>query len=311
MLTNILADTTNMPREEWLAIRRRGICGSDIAAILGVNPWLSSIELWLDKTGKRIINKEMSESLFWGSRLEGTIRDYFSETTGKVVKQVHAVLQHPEVPYLLANIDGLTETATHEPAILEVKCVSSYGEQNWSEGIPVNYELQIRHYMMVTGLRKAYCIALFGGNHTRIFELDADDAIADMLMKEEMAWWRYVTTDTQPPMDASDAAKDFLDSTYKGGKEEVVELPEEAKEYLDMYFKAVKEVDLAKEKMQLATNTLKKYMKDYNTATLSGHKIAWTPVSSQRIDTKRLKEEAPAVYEQFVKSTESRRFTVK
>jgi len=76
MMTNILADTSNMSHEEWLAIRRTGLCGSDCASVLGLSPWTSSIELWMDKTGKKPIDKEVSESMFWGSRLEDTIRDF-------------------------------------------------------------------------------------------------------------------------------------------------------------------------------------------------------------------------------------------
>ena len=311
MMTNILADTSNMSHEEWLAIRRTGLCGSDCASVLGLSPWTSSIELWMDKTGKKLMDKEVSESMFWGSRLEDTIRDFFAETTGKKVKQIHAVLQHPEIPYLLANIDGITETDDHEPAILEVKTVSAYGEKNWESGIPINYELQIRHYMLVTGLRKAYCIALFGGNHTKIYEVDADDTIEAMLLKEEQKWWSYVVNGVMPSMDSSDAAKELLDSTFKGGISEEVELPEEAQQFLNMYFEGQAEAEAAKEKVQLATNNLKQYLKDNNVAVLNGHKVSWKPISAERLDSKKLKEEQPEIYKQYVKVSESRRFTVK
>ena len=311
MMTNILVDTTNMCHEKWLEVRRTGICGSDCASILGLNPWTSSIELWMDKTGKKLMDKEVTESMFWGTRLEDTVRDFFAETTGKTVKQIHAVLQHPEVPYLLANIDGLTETDDHEPAILEVKTVSAYGEKNWENGIPINYELQIRHYLMVTGLRKAYCIALFGGNHTKIYEIDTDDAIEAMLLQEEQKWWSYVVNSVTPPMDASDAAKELLDSTFKGGNTEEVELPEEAQKYFDMYFEGQAEAETAKEKIQLATNNLKQYLKDNEVAVLNDHKVTWKSISSERLDSKRLKEELPDIYEQYTKKSESRRFTVK
>jgi predicted phage-related endonuclease len=165
--------------------------------------------------------------------------------------------------------------------------------------------------MLVTGLRKAYCIVLFGGNHTKIYELDADETIETMLLQEEQKWWSYVVDNVMPPIDASNAAKELLDSTFKGGDSEEIELPKEAQQYLDMYFEGQLEVEKAKEKIQLATNTLKQYLKDNNIAILNEHKVCWTPISSARLDSKKLKEELPDVYKQYTKISESRRFTIK
>jgi len=165
--------------------------------------------------------------------------------------------------------------------------------------------------MLGTGLRKAYCIALFGGNHTKIYEVDADDAIEAMLLQEEQKWWAYVVNGVMPPMDSSDAAKELLDLTFKGGNIEEVELPEEAQQFLNMYFEGQAEAEAAKEKVQLATNNLKQYLKDNNVVMLNGHKVSWKPISTERLDSKKLKEEQPEIYKQYVKVSESRRFTVK
>lgn len=62
--------------------------------------------------------------------------------------------------------------------------------------------------------------------------------------------------------------------------------------------------------MQLATNNLKQYLKDNNVAMLNGHKVSWKPISTERLDSKKLKEEQPEIYKQYVKVSESRRFTV-
>jgi predicted phage-related endonuclease len=66
MTAAILAKTLDMPREEWLVLRRKGIGGSDVSAILGINPWKTAMDVWLEKTGEiggtswRILYRENS-----------------------------------------------------------------------------------------------------------------------------------------------------------------------------------------------------------------------------------------------------------
>ena len=43
-----LVDTSNLSNEEWLSYRRRGIGGSDAAAILGISPWRTARDLYYD-----------------------------------------------------------------------------------------------------------------------------------------------------------------------------------------------------------------------------------------------------------------------
>ena len=47
----VLVDTTDLPRDEWLAYRRKGIGGSDAAAVLGISPFMTARDLYYDKLG--------------------------------------------------------------------------------------------------------------------------------------------------------------------------------------------------------------------------------------------------------------------
>lgn len=49
----ILAKTKEMPREEWLKLRRKGIGGSDAGAVCGVAPYANAMSVYRDKTKKR------------------------------------------------------------------------------------------------------------------------------------------------------------------------------------------------------------------------------------------------------------------
>src|SRR5690606_6883149 len=99
-----LASTRDLARSEWLRIRSRGIGGSEIAAIAGVSPWDTPLSVYLRKIGE-LPEKEATSATYWGSILEPVVADeYKRRHPGYRVERVNAVLQHPDVPYFLANV---------------------------------------------------------------------------------------------------------------------------------------------------------------------------------------------------------------
>ena len=311
MNANILVETEGLSREEWLRYRKCGIGGSDVAAILGISKWNSAISLWLDKTNQTNEPVEENEAMQWGTIMEPIIRNHFAEVTGKTVVEVKAMLQHPEHPFMLADVDGLTTDDEGNPAILEIKTASEYKRSEWENDIPAYYQTQVQHYLCVTGVQKAFVAVLIGGNSFKVYEVDADAEIQSMLIAVEKDFWNKVQNMIRPEMDGSDAAKNLLDSLYRGGIEEQIVMPDEAIEYVDAYIEACVEEDNAKAKKQEASNHIKEIMGDYDKATCLGHSISWKPVSSERLDTKALKEAEPEIYEKYVKKSISRRFTIK
>lgn len=311
MNANILVETDGLSREEWLKWRKRGIGGSDVSCLLGINKWKSEIQLWLDKTNQTNEPAEENEAMQWGNIMEPIIRNHFAEVMKKPVVEVKAMLQHPEYPYMLADVDGLTVDDAGNPAILEIKTASEYKRSEWEEDIPAYYQTQVQHYLCVTGVAKAYVAVLIGGNSFKVYEVDADMEIQSMLIALEQEFWNKVQNMIRPEMDGSDAAKDLLDNIYRGGIAEQIILPEEGIEYVDQYIEACAEEDNAKAKKQEASNRIKEIMGDYDKAKCMNHTISWKSVSSERLDTKALKEEQPELYQKYVKTSKSRRFTLK
>ena len=311
MNANILVETDNLSKEEWLRYRKQGIGGSDVSCLLGINKWKSEIELWLDKTNQTNAPVEENEAMQWGTIMEPIIRNHFAEVTGKAVVELKAMLQHPEHPFMLADVDGVTVDDSGNPAILEIKTASEFKRSDWDEGVPAYYQTQVQHYLCVTGIQKAYVAVLIGGNSFRIFEVDADAEIQDMLIAVEKNFWNKVQNMIRPEMDGSDAAKNLLDSLYRGGIEENIVMPDDAIEYVDAYIEACAEEENAKAKKQDAANHIKEFLGDYDKATCLGHSISWKPVTSERLDSKSLKENEPEIYAKYCKSSTSRRFTLR
>ncbi|MBB2775753.1 UNVERIFIED_ORG: putative phage-type endonuclease [Comamonas terrigena] len=121
-----LVSTKDMEREDWLEVRRTGIGSSDAAAAIGLNPYQSQLELWMQKTGKAdllptVDRSDDSSPMFWGTLLEPIVAAHYTKRTGNKVRRVNAVLQHPEHPWMLANVDrevvgaSMRRNGTHSP----------------------------------------------------------------------------------------------------------------------------------------------------------------------------------------------------
>lgn len=308
---NILVETAGLPKDEWLRYRNMGIGGSDVAALLGISKWKSALELWLEKTGQTDNLVQENEAMRWGTIMEPVLRNHFMEITGKPVVEVKAILQHPAYPFMLANVDGLTADDEGNPAILEIKTASEYKRSEWENGIPAYYETQVQHYLCVTGAKLAYVAVLIGGNTFKLYQVDADMEVQRMLIALEGQFWDKVVNNIRPELDGSDAAADLLNGLYPGGIKEAITLPAEAEDYINQYTTACAVEDDAKAHKQEAANRLKDLLGNHNKGTCGDHTVSWTPVTSERLDTKALKAEMPEIVKKYTKSSASRRFTIK
>ena len=204
----VYADTRSMSREEWLEARRNGIGGSDASAILGLNPYSSPLRVYTDKIGKAE-EKESNEAMRQGVDLEQYVADRFSEETGKRVKKCNKILQHKDLPWMLANID---RQIVGENAGLECKTTSAYSKFKFDEGeINPHYYWQSMHYMAVTGADKWYVAILVLGKSFHVFEIARDDeAIATLIDAEKIFWDEHVMVKVPPLPTGSDADGEAL-----------------------------------------------------------------------------------------------------
>ena len=95
---------TVQARIDWLKQRQSGIGGSDIAAICGLNPFKTPLQVWQSKINP-VVDEEISEPAYWGTTLENVVAQEYAKRTGRKVQRINQVLHHPHLPYCLANID--------------------------------------------------------------------------------------------------------------------------------------------------------------------------------------------------------------
>ena len=208
MVTKI--STTKMSREEWLEHRRNSIGGSDTAALLGLDEYRSPYSLWCEKVGK-MIPEDISdkEAVRLGNDLEDYVAKRFMEATGKKVRKDNHIIYNDQHPYAHANID---RAVIGENAGLECKTTSSWEilQQCRDGQFPDRWYTQMVHYMMVTGAEKWYLGVLVLGRGFYHFEIERDEAEIEALASAENEFWQYVTCNTAPPLDGTEATQDAL-----------------------------------------------------------------------------------------------------
>lgn len=215
-----LVETKNLSREDWLSVRQNGIGGSDAAAAVGLSPYMSPLELWLIKTGRdttlpRPDPQDMTESVYWGTLLEPIVAAAYTKQTGNRVRRINAVLQHPAIPFMIANLDREV-VSCRDVQLLECKTAGEFGARLWREGVPEYVQIQVQHQLAVTGKQAADVAVLLCGQKLEVHRIERDDALIARLVELEAAFWRYVESDTPPPADGSDSADRALRCLYPG-----------------------------------------------------------------------------------------------
>ncbi len=311
MSVKIVTSTENLPYEDWLEYRKRGIGGSDAAVVCGISRYKSPVELWLEKTDQ-IPTQEAGEAAYWGTQLEALVRAEFTKRTGIGISLVKQLLQSEEYPFMLANLDGVCEHPDLGMCIFEAKTASAYKAGEWEDSIPAEYMLQVQHYLEVTGYNAAYIAVLIGGNTFRWKLIERDDELISMLIELESAFWNHVRERTAPPLDGSDASARFLAERFPNSvPRSEIALPDTAAELLIQYDQACEQLEAVTEQKQQAENRLKQMMGEHEIGTSGDRIITWKSVSQERLDSKTLKAEHPALYKRYTNKTSYRRFSIK
>lgn len=306
-----LHNTDTMTREQWLSHRQLGIGGSDAAAACGISKWKSMLDLYNEKvTG--IDDSTQSEAAYFGNILEDIVRQEFVTRKGITINQNPYILQHPEHEFMLANIDGEGVDEDGTPFILECKTANAYSLPEWEEGIPINYKLQVLHYLAVTGLRRAYVIALVGGQKIFIHRMDATQEEIDELIQREQIFWDMVTnrnvpSNIEPDRQFTETVDDVIDLTIENEDGSLWDIDN----LLDNIKKIKAEIKDKETHLKVLQNNIKGALGEHTTGITNEHKISWKPVVTKRFDAKRFKVDHRVLYDEYTKSSSYRKLTIK
>ncbi len=201
--------------DRWLKTRNYGIGGSDASAILGMNPYKTNIELFEEKTGRRVA-EDISDNPYvkYGTMAEPLIRQLFAldYPEYEVSNHEYRILRSNQYPYMQASLDGELMDKDGRKGVLEIKTTNilqSMQYEKWKDRIPDNYYIQVLHYLLVTGYQfavlRAHLISIWGNDkrttvkHYFIERSEVEDDLK-MLLQEEQRFWEYVESGRKPPL---------------------------------------------------------------------------------------------------------------
>lgn len=271
-------------RKDWLKARNKGLGGSDIGAILGLSPYKTAVDVWLEKTG-RSVNDANTLPMRFGTFAEAFVADEYEAATGRQVQRFNAMLQRHDYPFMLANVDRLVipegaKVASHKSEIrtdtgLECKTASAFTAKDWgeecSDQMPQSYLVQCAWYMAVTGCAHWDLAALIGNADFRVFNLSRDLDLEDMMIARAREFWEgHVLKDIAPkPVCEADVKALYpKDSGHEIEADSEIAGEVQRIAILDAKIKA-----LETEKDALALS-VKKYMLDAAALTWNGQTLA-------------------------------------
>lgn len=288
--------------EDWLAERRKGIGGSDVAAIMGLSAYSTPYQVWLEKT--QGIHHDISEkpAVMWGNILEPVVGEHYMDChPDRHVRRVNAIARSIERPWAQASLDY----EVHDPelgwGVLEIKTAGWRRESDWEEGVPVYYQTQVAHYLSVTGRPFADVAVLIAGQDYREYRVMRDEEdVATVNAAVDEFWHDYVEDGVAPRIDAMDGAAVFM--AHERPEHDYLE-SKNTPTLLNRWLLAKAELEHAKGEYERWTAKLKGLVGDAQGIECPDGRLTWSRFERTRLDSKRLRSERPDIAEEYTTSS--------
>ena len=312
-IANIMNETdfdNRDDQDQWHIRRRCGIGGSDVGAILGVNPFKTPYDVWKEKTGREE-PEDLSDNdaVQAGMLLEDAVAQFYTLRTGYKVRRQHNNRFHHKMPWLTGNIDRKVEG---QQKILECKTAghfsNGWGEPGTDE-VPDSYLLQCLHYMGVWGYSEADLAVLTGGQKFAVYSFNFDQELFDSVAAGLRGFWFDNVLADKPP---EPSTLREIDQFYRKDDGQVITADQETLDSMQRY----NELKVIEKETKLALASeqeiIKGFMGPHATLVDShGQKLAtWKTQTANRFDSKTFKAEHPDTHAQYTKESESRVFRV-
>lgn len=322
MLPNVRVVSTVRQEDnekEWLAVRTKGIGGSDIGAICGVSPFSSARQIYFNKTGQYEDALKPGaaslERMHFGHLLEPIVADEYARRSGQKLLEIDATFSHKDYPWMRANVDRLIVDEDGKPyGILECKTTSEYNNEEWEAGdILMSYIYQLNWYMYILDIKYGAFACLVGGNKFYSYEVYRNDELINdtLVPAAKNFWYNNVIALVEPELQATDT--EFANTTYATVEKnsEVFLSSDVENELARTVFECKAKIKELEATMEEAQNRLKDRLKDHEIGYCRDFTVKWSPRSTSRVDTAALKRDFPEIYEKCKKQTNYRVMTVK
>lgn len=248
---------------QQLAMRRTGISGSEVAAVVGVHPYMTGLDVWRAK----VLGEQTPETLAMqiGSAFEDGILALYAKRKKLSTLQKCSTIRHKQHPLIIATPDALVPTPTE---LFPVECkntASGSAFEDWGEDgtadIAEWHRPQVTFEAAVTGAPWTDVAAVLarprGGWDFRVYRVPFDEEYFHALREMAEKFFRdYVATETPPPPDGSEAWSDFLKSRFPIERAPLLQATEEDEQIARAYLAADAALEAAETAKRLARQQL-------------------------------------------------------
>lgn len=295
---------TRTKEQKFHEIRQQGIGASEVAAVIGCNPYQTAYDLWEGKTGRsaRFTGNKFTRA---GHMLESAVAQYFVDETGATLIEGwedDITIFHPDHDYVFCTPDRLY--TLDGKRVLECKTT-----QKRLDGPMLSWQAQLQYQMGIMGTEGGAIAWLERGLDFGYEQIGFNQGVFDALLNEVGEFWHlYVLSDTPPPpQNSGDIQK--LYGMIRGKYGEATE--DDYKAYTELVALKKQLKELGKRKGELEEQ-LKMRIKDAEGLEYHGHTLAtWKESVSTRLDTRKVREEQATLYEYYSYEQKTRRFLVK
>lgn len=290
--------TRALDREQWLALRRQGLGGSDAATLVGLNPYGSLSALYADKKG--LLPPAGTPAMQVGQALEDLVARLWQQRTGKRCRRVHGIHAHDQIDYFRAALD---RKVVGENAGLELKVAGAFTKLDLEGAQPPGlYQCQCQWYMMVCGFDRMYLAALkLGGYQLYDWVVPRDENMIAALRRAGQDFWRdHILADRPPAPDGSDLCAQALDALCPPPQDGPVRLDGQApliQDYVDLGGR----IDALKKQRDRLSQQLRLALDGHAQGEGGGYRVSWINQRRESLDGAALKKALPLVYRQFAR----------
>lgn len=299
--------------------RSKFLGGSDVAAVLGLSPWKSPVQLWLEKTGQVEYDEPdaaRQRRFDRGHKLEPFIIEMGID---KLREQGHSVellsrndrYIDPDYPFLACEIDAVL-LLDGEEINVDAKSVHGFARKAWgdeeTDEIPIYYAAQFSFGLGITGRKRCVVFALIGLDDVAIYWLNHDaETIWDVRVRCIEFWENCVIGGNRPDVLSYDDASILWPQDDGAEVAATADIAELVADYGRLtYQKKQLEEMIEDRKTQIV-----EFMQPHATLVYEGKPIAtWKSQKAQRLDQKGLKAAHPDICADFINTTESRVFRI-
>jgi len=266
-------------KDLWLTKRLGGITGTDIAAIVGLNPYKTVYDVFLSKLGLADEDED-TPYMRRGRRMEPVLAEDYEEMTGLKTVKV-GLIKSPAYDFVLGTPDRLVvDEAGNILHGLEIKTAGYRQAQYWgppeTDQVPDQYLIQCQWYMAASDIEKWDLIVTIAGELPIIYHITRNDELISKLIEKAGEFWHKNVLEKEPPsVDASISAARMLATLYRRGDLDLADGTEEDGILVTELVRKKEQLANIEEEVRLLENKLKERIGDHEGIKGDGWVVTW------------------------------------